>query len=79
MGLGSQLAIGQTGEDPQHWALERRQAVAGDRDHVVKRALEQLHSWLRQKGYDSDTLQPGVLAPLADGVDGVLVSKAILR
>lgn len=49
--------------------------VENQRDEVVKCALEQLHSWLRWKKYDSDTLRPQSTAALAEGVDGLLVEQ----
>lgn len=49
--------------------------VRGDRSQVIDRAFEQLHAWLRQKGYDADALEPNAVTPLAPAVEGVLLER----
>ena len=49
--------------------------VDGDREHVVRRSLEQLHAWLREKRYDADALKVGEACPLGEDVDGTLVER----
>lgn len=46
-------------------------SVAENQSAVAALALEQMHSWLRSKGYDADRLVPSEWVGLAQGVEGL--------
>jgi hypothetical protein len=50
--------------------------VDGDRDQLIRHGREQFHSWLREKGYDADLLEPGQLCKLDERATSLLLERS---